>query len=101
MSAAKNELDALERLKKSYDPKTEQDKINSTIKKQESLQNKVDTYNSKGYLKKTSKGKGGKGSKAKKSKFDYSKRLAISSSSTTALRNIVKGIKITRKRITK
>jgi len=99
MSAAKNELDALERLKKSYDPKTEQDKINSTIKKQESLQNKVDKYNDKGYLKKTSKS--GKGSKGKKGKFDYSKRLVSGTASTSALRNIVKGIKISRKRITK
>lgn len=98
MSAAKNELDALERLKKSYDPKTEQDKINSTIKKQESLQNKVNKYNDKGYLKKTSKGKGSKG---KKGKFDYSKRLVSGTASTSALRNIVKGIKISRKRITK
>lgn len=97
---AMSELDALEKLKNSYDPDTEQDKINTTIKKQESLARKLQGYLDKGYIK---KGKTGKksGGKKKGTKINYAKQLSAinGSSNTKALRALVKRSKITRRKI--
>lgn len=95
---AMSELDALEKLKNSYDPDTEQDKINATIKKQESLARKLQGYLDKGYIK---KGKSAKGKGGRKAKTNYAKQLALinGSANTKALRALVKRSKITRRKI--
>ena len=50
-----SELLRLETLKKSYDPNTEQDKINAVTKQQEALSLKLSKYRSQGYIKKVAK----------------------------------------------
>lgn len=64
-TAAAEEYDAIGQQIKALDPKTDQVKINTLIKKQEALQRTALGYKANGYIKKTTKatGKGSKGGK--------------------------------------
>lgn len=94
---ASQEYDALEKLKSQYDPQTEQKQIDAITIKQQNLKQKASGYSTKGYIKKSTGAK-----KAKK--FDYAKGLSTTNktafTNATALRNLVKKTRITKRRLT-
>lgn len=96
LKSANNELEALEKLKKQYDPKTEQDKINNITKKQEALQNKAQKFVNQGYIKKGKKTSTKKGRKGKKGGSYSAKSLLVGSTSGT--RSLLRNAKVTYKK---
>lgn len=95
LSAADKRYDSYDKLLKSYDPDTEQDKIADMTLKMENLRDTAAKYKSYNGFTKPKKGR----KRNSPGGFDYSKSVSSGSSDFEALRDIVKSSKIARKRI--
>lgn len=88
---AQNRYVGYDKLLKSYDPETEQDKINNLTKKMKDLKDQVNTYKNYGGFK--------KGKTKSGTKYNLTKIMTTGVGSSSELRNIVKSSKIVRKKV--
>ena len=96
---ASKQYNAIENYKKTLDPNKDQVQINSLTKQQDTIKNNAIKYKSQGGFTKAKKAKASKTAKAMRTK-GFGASRASGTSHIGAVRNIVKGIKYNRKRIT-
>lgn len=90
LDSAQKRYEGYNELLKSYDPETEQDKINNLTKKMEDLKDQANTYKDYGGFNK---------GKTKSNKYNFAKIMTTGVGSSSELRNIVKSSKIVRKKV--
>lgn len=100
LNTAAQQYDAIENYKKTLDPTKDHVKINSLSKQQDSLVTEAQKYQSQGGFTKPKKAKKTGTTKSKVSGFGAPK-ITSGVASSTALRNLVKNVHITRKKVTK